>query len=86
MFHASNHGLTPSTISVPLPDGTHFTIRDTYSESQSKAIVVRVEHPVSWASPLILVQALIVASCISLVATVGLLFAIAVRPKFDDAY
>lgn len=41
MLHAGNHGPTPSTIFVPLTDGTRFTIRDTYSETQSKAVIVR---------------------------------------------
>ncbi|KAN0107003.1 hypothetical protein V8E52_010605 [Russula decolorans] len=48
------------TVSLVLEDGTLFTVINSYSKGQSKAVV-----------------ALIVASCISLVATVGLLAAIA---------
>ncbi|KAH9963805.1 hypothetical protein BC827DRAFT_1266148 [Russula dissimulans] len=49
------------TTSLPLADGTLFTIINTYSESQSKAVI-----------------ALVVVSCVSLVATIGLLCAIAI--------
>jgi hypothetical protein len=59
-LQASNHAPNPSTISVSLADGTRFIIRNTYSDSQSKAV-----------------SALIGASSVSLVATVGLLSAIA---------
>ena len=54
MLHASNHGPTPSTIFVALTDGTSFTIRDTYSETQSRAVIVRrVSAPLIRAFPLI---------------------------------
>jgi hypothetical protein len=85
MLHAGNHGPTPSTIFVPLTDGTRFTIRDTYSETQSKAVIVRRASTfLIRASLSSHNKALIVASCVSLVATVGLLSAIAVRPEFGD--
>jgi hypothetical protein len=67
------------TVSLVLEDGTLFTVIDIYSKAQSKATIVRgcpffYPHICSYPP-----QALIVASCISLVATVGLLAAIAVR-------
>jgi len=69
----------PKTVSIVLEDGTLFTVIDTYSKAQSRAVIVRgcpFSYPHSCAyHP----QALIVASCVSLVATVGLLAAIAVR-------
>ncbi len=40
MFTTRNDPIQ-STVSLPLADGTRFTVFDTYSEGQSKAVIVR---------------------------------------------
>ena len=40
MFTTRNDPIQ-STVSLPLADGTRFTVYDTYSEGQSKAVIVR---------------------------------------------
>lgn len=72
------------TVSVILEDGTLFTVIDTYTRAEAKAVIVR-GCPFFLSAYLFLSpQALIVASCISLVAAVGLLAAIAVRSNLVD--
>jgi hypothetical protein len=78
-YDAYNQSNNTLAVSVPLVDGTSFLIINAYTDSQSKAVIVRVHSPLDLYSISHPRQALVLASCISLIATVGLLAAIAVR-------